>query len=369
MIIEALASEVLPSETDGQQQSETRVVDADERTAKALRDKWLAENKLLTPAGLDAVCLQENRQETSGVVAGLIPRRVVTFLVGDSGLGKSPLAYQLGLSVAAGVPFLGMKTQSGIVVMGDYENGMEESRNMCSQIVSFLKLPEAPQNFLVWSPDGDPDGSINIDRLCENAPEKLSLIIIDSLRAHDPTFENSKYAGQAMQALNKLAYRHGAAILVVHHVRKPDREHQPPNLLSEDTRVMEWFREAAGHSAILNQSHTRIAIASADGRSSMDAALVLRWYRKSKGEVGPLYLERVRDEAGEPLGFRPLAGVQLLGNAEQAIALQKLPKAFTFKEAKQVYGRTDDPTSKFLQKCISLGLVRQIDRGQYERIE
>src|SRR4029077_5680110 len=64
---------------------------------------WRIENHLLRPEDVDALCAHEF-SSSGGIVAGLIPKRAVSFLIGDSGLGKSPLAYQLGLSVAAGIP-------------------------------------------------------------------------------------------------------------------------------------------------------------------------------------------------------------------------------------------------------------------------
>src|SRR5580700_4312491 len=81
---------------------------------------WRIENNLLRPEDVDALCAHES-SNSGGIVAGLIPKRAISFLIGDSGLGKSPLAYQLGLSVAAGIPFLaGMETQRGPVVYLDY---------------------------------------------------------------------------------------------------------------------------------------------------------------------------------------------------------------------------------------------------------
>ena len=58
---------------------------------------------------------------TTHVVEGLIPPRSVNILVGDSGIGKSPLAYQLGLAVASGTPFLDMPVQQGKVLLVDFE--------------------------------------------------------------------------------------------------------------------------------------------------------------------------------------------------------------------------------------------------------
>ncbi|HTQ61142.1 MAG TPA: AAA family ATPase [Candidatus Solibacter sp.] len=338
-------------------------------TEQILEETWLRENHLLSPDDVDRECAKSEFSSKNGIVAGFIPRRAVTVLIGDSGLGKSPLAYQIGLCVAAGIPlFPGMQTESGLVVMADFENGLIDSRNIREQMVRFLELPDVPKNFNVWSPDKENAGRINIKRIIEGAPRKVALFIIDSLRSYDPYFEGEQGI-QKMQHLNDLAYAHGTAITVIHHIRKPDREHPAPALDSDDTRVMDYLKEAAGNGALITQSHTRIALSLPDGRKSHsnDAALIVRWYRKGKGEAGPLYLERVCDVDGEPLGYRPLADVKLLGHAEQAAAFHSLPEQFGFKEAKEKFGRSDDPTRKWLQKCISLGLIKQIGRGRYER--
>lgn len=331
--------------------------------------EWLRANHLLSHECLKDECAKAEQSTKSGVVAGFIPRRAVSFLIGDSGIGKSPLAYQLGLSVAAGVPFLGMGTESGLVIMGDYENGMEESLNISEQVARFLGIGAVPRNFVVWSADHSNGNSMDIQRICENAKQPLRLIIVDSLRSHDASFEKHEHAAEKMNQLNRVAYKSGAAILVIHHTRKPNREHPVPDLGSDDTVVMEWLKEAAGGGALINQSHTRIAVGSLDGRSHLDAALILRWYRKSKGEAGPLYLERVCDEDGESLGYRTLTDVRLIGNPDHATAFLKLPSEFIFKQAKEVLGRSDDPTRKFLKKCVSLGLVRQVAHGRYERAD
>src|SRR5215469_4878899 len=39
------------------------------------------------------------------LIADLLPKRSLSIVVGDSGLGKSPLLYQAALSVAEGIPF------------------------------------------------------------------------------------------------------------------------------------------------------------------------------------------------------------------------------------------------------------------------
>ena len=46
------------------------------------------------------------------LVEGVIPDKSVNLLVGNSGLGKTPLGITLGISVAAGVPFFGHEVLS-----------------------------------------------------------------------------------------------------------------------------------------------------------------------------------------------------------------------------------------------------------------
>jgi hypothetical protein len=143
-------------------------------------ESWRIENHLLRPQDVDALCAHES-SNTGGIVAGLIPKRALSFLIGDSGLGKSPLAYQLGLCVAAGIPFLGgMETERGPVVYLDYENPLEDSRSLRQQLVRFLELPDAPKDFYVWTPD---KGELKLESLCKGKPK---LVIIDSMRSHNP---------------------------------------------------------------------------------------------------------------------------------------------------------------------------------------
>jgi hypothetical protein len=333
-------------------------------------ERWRIENKLLRPEDVDTLCAHES-SSSGGIVTGLIPKRAISLLIGDSGLGKSPLAYQLGLCVAAGIPaFSGMETERGPVVYLDYENGLRESRELRQQLVRFLELTEAPKDFYVWTPD---QGELRLESVCKGP----KLLIVDSMRSHDPQFEKGEHAGEKMKQLNSLARENGVAILVIHHTRKPG-ENGVPRLDSKvgdgkdakDTPLMLWLKETAGHSSIINQSHTRIAIDSPDGRSSKaEAALVLRWHQRIRGEAGPLYLQRVCDGDGEALGYRRIADVALLGNPEQIAAFEQLPPKFTFKAAKAAYDKTDDPTRKFLVKCIQLGLIWQVGRGLYERLE
>jgi hypothetical protein len=327
--------------------------------AAALDSTMLKKHGLLGPREVDKICSQQTR--SSGLVEGLIARRSVSVLIGDSGLGKSPLAYQLGLCVAAGIPFLGLQTQRGRVVYAEYENGMDESRELRDQLVKFLGLSSVPDNFILWTPDCGQQ--LSIEGICRDV--KPALLIIDSLRSYNPSFEKSDNAGQEMSSLRSSAYKYGVAVLVVHHIRKPGQDGVPA-LDSDDTVLMSWLNQAAGHRSIINQADTRIA-ADLPKRIS-DAAMVLRWHRRLKGEGGPIYLQRDFDQ-GEPLGYRRMTGVELLSNPDQQNAFRQLPDSFTFRQAKAAYGRADNPTDKMLRKCMDLGILRQPKaRGPYEKV-
>jgi hypothetical protein len=345
--------ETVPSETTAT--APVQMPDSDE----LIRRDHYQEHRLLRPDDVDRICSQEHRP--GGLVAEFIARRSLSVLIGDSGLGKSPLAYQLGLCVAGGIPFLGRKSEAGLVIYADYENGLEEGKNLRDQLIGFLDLQHAPANFIVWNPDyGHP---LEVNGICEDL--KPALFIIDSLRSHNPSFEKSDNAGQCMSDLRSAAYKHSVAILVIHHVRKPGKD-GVPSLDQEDTLLMEWLNQASGHRSLINQSDTRIATGLP--KQPSDAAMVLRWHRRIKGEGGTLFLARVLDDDGGELGYKVMSGPELIGNPEQRIACTKLPPKFSFKEAKQIYGRTDDPTRKFLLKCEAAGLVVRVGRGLYERL-
>lgn len=96
--------------------------------------------------------------------------------------------------------------------------------------------------------------------------------------------------------------------------------------------------------------------------------MVLRWHRRLYGGGGPLYLERVCDDGGNPVGYQRLRGARLLGNTYQEAAFGILPAEFSFKEARQAYARSDDPTRKWLLKCMSAGIVEQVGHGEYRKV-
>jgi len=326
-------------------------------TATQVGEQSKRANDFVTLDELERACKEE---PIAYVVDGLLPAADVHIAVGDSGLGKTPWAYQLGLCVATGRPFLGYEVRQSRVLYYDLENGREEIVGLGRSMCRHLGIEKFPEEFFILHDNGNaPDLASAI------ANFKPGLVIVDTLRAFRSDVEgsNEDTAGFLRDG-RKIARSSKCAVLLLHHIRK----RRPDGISSlEDTPTLEWLEEAAGARALINQTNTRIAF-DRPGRGGDDAAFVMKYFVKLKGESGPIYIERVCDYDGDPIGYRTIVGVHLLGNPDQKAAFENLPKQFTFKEAKQIYGKTDDPTSKWLKKCKCANLVRQVARGLYERI-
>jgi hypothetical protein len=249
-----------------------------------------------------------------------------------------------------------MPTKQGRVLYFDLENSLHNSKEMRDALVAFLGLSKTPEDFLlVMEPPGD------LERLI--AEVRPNLIVVDSLRAFRPDVtEKNSVAGQWLKEVRRLARKYGCAFLFIHHLRKPSRDLALPDL--KDCRVVHWLLEMEGPRALVNQTDVRIAIAEGDLNP---AALKVKWSRRVHGDSPLVLVERVRDEDGEPAGYRHLTGANLL-SPERREALEKLPREFSFKEAKAALDRSDDPTNKFLGECRQLGLVEKVARGHYRKL-
>ena len=354
---------------DEQQPQQATANVAEQPRSAEWRQRW----GLHTPATLQ----QRARQlgSASYLVEGLIPARSVNLLVGDSGLGKSPLACQLGICVAAGIPFLGRPTRKGRVVIADFENGIADVSELIERISRHVGLKEPPgsDDFFVWTlndclPRYGQPGHTLTDMLRDVRP---ALAIVDSIASYRPEAEEKiSFATHMLQEFRVLVRDFGTATLGVHHRRKPSRKPGESAGPLESANLREWFQDTRGASSLINGSDVRLGVDEPDlsvcGKD--DLALVLRGFGRIRGEIGPLYLARDCGEDGEPQGYRALTGPELLFNQDQQKALAALPPQFTFKDAKKAYGRSDQPTRNWLMRCAGLGLVKQRGRGIYEQV-
>src|SRR6266404_850916 len=315
-------------------------------------------------SGTDVGQFVQSMKITLHVVEGLLPRISVNLLVGDSGIGKSPLAYQLGLCVAAGIPFLGLPVHKSKVLLIDYENAMHDSHWMLEQQRQHLQLTAFPDDLLLWPAHllyqlSQADLDDAVPRL---RPE---LVIIDSLRSFNPQMESDNgAAAQQIKALRVLSAQHGTAFLLVHHVRKQRPNHDASGNL-ETGQPLEWLRQAAGAQALINQTDMRLAVSRPHSKRAGDVALVLRGHGRTRGEVGPYLLQRRYDAEGEPIGYDRLAAAPaLLDNPEQEAIWDALLPSFTFRDARLACNGHPETANRFLNDLLRLGLAQRVARGK-----
>jgi hypothetical protein len=315
---------------------------------------------VLSPDEVDRICADQSR--TQYLIEDFLPAGEIAIAAGESTIGKSALICQLGLCVAAGVPFLGMPVERGAVLYFDLENSILDCKTMRDSLVRHLGLNEAPPDFLlVQSP------SSHLETLLDVVRPKL--VVIDSLRAFRPEVsQKNSAAGEWLKEIRRLSREYGCAFLIVHHLRKSNRESPAPHL--ESVNAATWLLEMEGARALMNQTDVRIAIAEGD----LDqAALQLKWSRRVHGDSPIVSVERIYDEEDEPVGYRELTGAGLL-NDEKRRVFEALPAEFSTADAKTArrdrhLGDGNDPTNKFLAECRHLRLIEKLERGRWRKLD
>ncbi len=186
------------------------------------------------------------------IIDGLIPQQGITISVGDSGLGKSPLHYQAGICVAAGVPFLGRQVRCGRVLYIDHENGVAQIDALVSRLSTFLGLAERPKDFRIWSAN-DSEAPIDLGAVCEEF--KPSWVIIDPLSLMWPSAErDNPSASEVIKLLRQLTGKHQCAVTIMHHLRKPSDNPKAKREPLETAEWNSWFHHARGPSVFINNS-------------------------------------------------------------------------------------------------------------------
>jgi|SRR5215469_13084640 len=157
-------------------------------------------------------------EPSAHVVEGLIPEDFVCTAVGDSGLGKSSCAYQLGLCVASGKPFLGYPVKQGRVLYVDLENGRDGILEVTRSLAKHLAIVDPPKDFYLL------DKRDNLFMLNPGivAEYQAALAIVDSLRSFRPEAEEKPtYAAKLLNELRDIAKKYKVAFLLIHHIKKP----------------------------------------------------------------------------------------------------------------------------------------------------
>jgi hypothetical protein len=303
------------------------------------------------------------------LIEGLIPRRSIVVVVADSGLGKTPFEYQEGFCIASGIDFLGRPTRQGRVLIVDYENGLHQMEVMLRQFSKYYNAPLPKELILLSANDAPPQwespGYTLIDAIEHIRPD---VTFIDSLGSAFPAVESkNENANAKFKQLRQVISLTGTSIqLLLHPPKQSGRrpEDQPERLEGGDLR--KWFhQQTRGARALINTPDLRLAM-----EEHSRGMLLLRGFRRVEGEIPEIIFKRKLDANGKtPLAYEQVTGAGLLFNREQEEAFEKLPDEFAFKDAMHAYGKTDQPTKNWLEKCIDLGILQQpVVRGAYMKI-
>lgn len=174
------------------------------------------------------------RDPVTYIVADLFPLPSLSIVYGAPGCFKSMLLADMGLCVAAGLPWLPPLPDGGQVVPRatvsvpvlwvDFDNGkartnerleaLGRSRDMSEELPFYYACMPTP-----WLDGSDP---LAVDRLIRLADSlSVGLIVIDNLGVVSGSAdENSNEMVQILSNFRRLSEETGAAVVLVHHQRK-----------------------------------------------------------------------------------------------------------------------------------------------------
>jgi putative DNA primase/helicase len=155
------------------------------------------------------------REEIRWLWEGLIPRGMLTLLIGDPGLGKSLLALLLGSWVSRGggdVLILSAEDHAGATIRPRAEAVEADLDRL--HIVGMRR--DGLEDGLAL-----PDDAAELDRVAKETGARL--VIVDPLMAHLPESVNSwrdQSVRRALAPLHHIAEEHGASVLLIAHLNK-----------------------------------------------------------------------------------------------------------------------------------------------------
>lgn len=248
--------------------------------------------------------LRTSETEKNFLIEGLLAEKSLAILVGDSGVGKSPFAYQIAVCVAEGIPFLGRQVRQGKVLYLDFENGQAEQEHLLTAISSYLGIAEVSENLMLWSSsdcaDTNKGGYRPKDIILECNP---SLVVVDTLAGMYPGVEKENSA--ANTTWQELRRDCKCSILALHHFKKESTNPKEARQHLEDaTNLSNWMTtNVRGASSLITGTDLRLAAAVPKGYKDDDEiALVVRGYIRVKGEIHRIYLGRAFNSEDEVSG-------------------------------------------------------------------
>jgi len=300
------------------------------------------------------------RNQQKWLVENLLLSQSFNVLVGDSGLGKTPLVLQLGLAVAGGSPsWHGYPIPTAGPVL--YLNGEMDADDLTQQIEalsSHLGFAAPPDNFFMHHPDWAGKKQTDLtggDRSLMDKvhASKARLVIVDPLRVFFPEAELDL---KKFEELRSWARKIQTCVLLVHHRRKHDKVNGVYNLAGEP---QSWLQEASGLGHLINLTDTRLGV----DRPSVGADLLLCGFVRAHGVLSPVQLQRACDLDGQPVGYELRQGLRHTSQRAQDL-FQGLPVSFAYKDVHTALQMGNSATTRVIDELLRAGVITKLENNQ-----
>jgi archaellum biogenesis ATPase FlaH len=158
------------------------------------------------------------RERVDFAIKAFAAKGEVSFIIGESGIGKSTLTLQAGLCVANGVDFLGLPTEKGKVVFLSGEDSLPAVDERLCLMASALGLEE--DDVILIDPK---EKSIEHVLLTISNIAGISLIIVDTFSIICDRIIDAESVRKIIKLLRNFAVAKSCAVLVLHHPNKSNK--------------------------------------------------------------------------------------------------------------------------------------------------
>lgn len=220
------------------------------------------------PSRFGRVAWRNQEQSTNTpyewLIKGLIPARASVAAIGPMGSGKSFETFNLGMNIATGADYRGMRTKQALVIFGAPEGGagvvdrMRAYRAEYKTPLDGVPFEALTRRFNLFASDADVEGLIaEIKQIASEHETPLGLVIIDTFSAATTGMDenSSKDVSTVRARLVRIETECRCTVLFVHHM----------NATGERQR---------GHSSI-----------TADVESVIKIEMLVRWENKQQIQV------------------------------------------------------------------------------------
>jgi hypothetical protein len=329
------------------------------------------------PAGADYRTLFERTiMERNEIVESLLYEGQLAALVGDYGLGKSPLCQDLAIHIAAGRNWCGREVRRRPIVYVDLENPNDVLKNNLVRLCNRLGIPYPPAEefdaylmhdsieagntyLLLAALRRPPEERISFLHEClERRPE--AVLVLDPWEVF---FSINKNYGDKVLAVNYqlrdlLSKFPAAAVMMLFNIRKKDQRMEDPDLLGNPRG---FLQEISGSNELLNRADVRLGF---DFHPRDREVRVIGGVLRGVGELHPILVRSIGEPPDQLSGYEQVppesADLAAVLTVQQLDYWHKLwngtGEVFTWQEARAL-GIPKSTLWKIMERGKSFGLL------------